>query len=240
MGPVTREVWESLGQTDADWAVLTERKRRHGGWSEDLAAFYASGQADVDAVLALVDPLPVRALDWGCGTGRLSLALAGRGIEVTSVDVAESMLATLAARAAERGLPVHPVLVDEFQPTGDYDLALSLLVLQHLPDVTSVQRALQTMVAALRPGGTIVVEIPSQPLLWRARLQPRFRAYRALRRLGVPARVLQARGLSGISMLAIPVVDVRLMLGLAGATGIEVAEHADPDYVYARYAGRRG
>ncbi|MCU1503331.1 MAG: Methyltransferase type 12 [Ilumatobacteraceae bacterium] len=45
---------------------------------------------------------PGSVLDAGCGTGRVAIELARRGIEVTGVDVDESMLATAAARAPDQ------------------------------------------------------------------------------------------------------------------------------------------
>src|ERR1700675_2313682 len=47
------------------------------------------------------------ALDAGCGTGFLSLELAGRGHRVTGIDFAPAMLAEAKKKAAERGLSVR-------------------------------------------------------------------------------------------------------------------------------------
>ena len=44
---------------------------------------------------------PASVLDAGCGTGRVAIELAGRGIEVVGVDVDESMLATARQRAPQ-------------------------------------------------------------------------------------------------------------------------------------------
>ena len=44
---------------------------------------------------------PASVLDAGCGTGRVAIELAGRGIEVVGVYVAESMLATARHRAPQ-------------------------------------------------------------------------------------------------------------------------------------------
>ena len=49
-------------------------------------------------------------LDVGAGTGRVSLALAGRGVAVVALDAEPSLLAALAHRAA--GLPVETVVAD--------------------------------------------------------------------------------------------------------------------------------
>jgi len=243
MGRRHREVWESLGRSDPDWAVLTDPARRRGGWAPDLEAFYGTGRAEVDEVLAGLpaDTGRSRATDWGSGTGRLSLALAAHFDQVTSVDVSDPMLATLADRAAQRGVTnVRGVRLDEHRPGADQDLVLCLLVLQHLPDRAAVLAALEAMTASLRPGGRLVVEVPDRALTARARAQPRYRAYQVLRLVGVPTGWLHARGLSGISMVSVDQGLVRATLEGCGAT-VEVASVVRPGdgHRYVRYVARR-
>src|SRR5260221_14008529 len=45
-----------------------------------------------------------RLLDAGCGTGENALLAAGRGADVTGIDVAPTAIARARAKAAERGL----------------------------------------------------------------------------------------------------------------------------------------
>jgi SAM-dependent methyltransferase len=51
-------------------------------------------------------------LDLGCGTGRVALDLAERGLEVTGVDSDPALTAELARRARERGVSVAVVTAD--------------------------------------------------------------------------------------------------------------------------------
>src|SRR5580765_3334121 len=63
----------------------------------------AAGGVDVHGEVAFVlglDPAPASVLDAGCGTGRVAIELARRGVEVVGVDVDASMLAT-----ARRAVP---------------------------------------------------------------------------------------------------------------------------------------
>ncbi len=67
------------------------------------------GQADPVLVSALDERNirgPGRALDVGCGTGDNAIALAGRGFEVTAIDVAERALALAREKAAAAGVAV--------------------------------------------------------------------------------------------------------------------------------------
>ena len=240
--PLHDEVWESLGSTDPDWAVLTDPHRRHGGWTEDLDAFYATGRADVAEVLAsLPDDSFVRVLDWGSGTGRLTFALLEHAEEVTAVDISRGMLATLTARARDLHLDgrVDPVHVDDLRPAGDHDLALSLLVLQHLGSRAGIRAALERMVGCLHVGGLLVIEVPDLALTVRARVQPRFRVYQALRSLGFSPGTLSRHGLSGISMCCLSEDVVRHELGWLGVQTLSVSRRQDEGHRYARYVGRR-
>jgi ubiquinone/menaquinone biosynthesis C-methylase UbiE len=56
----------------------------------------------VDVLMEAGDLRGRRALDVGCGTGRLSLALAERGVKVWGVDPSEEMLAQARAAAGRR------------------------------------------------------------------------------------------------------------------------------------------
>ena len=66
-----------------------------------LAARGVDVHGEVAFVLAL-EPSPHSVLDAGCGTGRVGIELARRGIAVVGVDVDSSMLAT--ARSAAPGI----------------------------------------------------------------------------------------------------------------------------------------
>ena len=88
--------WDALERTDPLWAILTEPSKRYGGW--DLAEFFASGERAVAEVMREVDALgrlPLsrrrRALDFGCGVGRLTQALCHYFGSCDGVDIAPSM-----------------------------------------------------------------------------------------------------------------------------------------------------
>lgn len=78
----------------------------HGNWDGDdyqarFDALAASG-ADVHGEASFVESLqPASVLDAGCGSGRVGIELARRGIEVVGVDVNESMLRAARRRAPE-------------------------------------------------------------------------------------------------------------------------------------------
>ena len=68
-------------------------------WKE-MAAKGESIHGEADFVLSL-DPPPASVLDAGCGTGRVAIELARRGIDVIGVDVDPSMLDKARAKAPD-------------------------------------------------------------------------------------------------------------------------------------------
>ena len=87
--------WDAWGRQDPLRAAVTRTDKLGGRW--DLGEFMRSGQEEVDLVLAHLRDLGVtvderRALDFGCGVGRYTQALAGRFERADGVDIAPSML----------------------------------------------------------------------------------------------------------------------------------------------------
>jgi SAM-dependent methyltransferase len=112
-----------------------------------------------DRILDLVIPEghALDALDCGCGTGFLSLELAGRGHRVTGVDFAPAMVALARQKAAAQGLSVRFEEGDaeqlRFAPKS-FDLVISRHVLWTLPHP---EAAIDEWIRVLRPGGRLAI-----------------------------------------------------------------------------------
>lgn len=158
-----RSDWTALGTSDPLWAVLATPDRRHGRW--DPEAFLATGRREVNDVLDHARSLGLgtargRALDFGCGAGRLTLALADHVDEVVGIDISPTMLAK--AREFDAGHRCDFVENDREDlalfEDATFDVVMSSLVLQHLPPPLA-RNYLAEMVRVLRPGGLLVVQL---------------------------------------------------------------------------------
>src|SRR4051794_37402394 len=92
----TQTTWDTLGRNDPLWAVLTDARTRGGGW--DPRAFFETGRVEIAGMLQTLGDLGLapprgRALDFGCGAGRLTQALAAHFDLAIGVDIAPSMVA---------------------------------------------------------------------------------------------------------------------------------------------------
>jgi ubiquinone/menaquinone biosynthesis C-methylase UbiE len=141
--------------------VAAHWDRRAAHFDEDFGHSIGSAaeRAAWDRIIDLVVPADraLAALDAGCGTGFLSLELAGRGHRVTGVDFAPAMIATARHKAAAQGLTVHFEEADAENlpfPPGSFDLAISRHVLWTLPHP---EAAIDEWMRVLRPGGRLAI-----------------------------------------------------------------------------------
>jgi SAM-dependent methyltransferase len=106
----------------------------------------------------------MRALDFGCGTGRSTRFLRTLGFNVTGVDVSEDMLRI--ARAMDPSGDYRIVPDDNFDEldVGAFDLVLSAFTFDNIP-VTMKARIFSDLGKLLTPNGAIV-SIVSSPEIY--------------------------------------------------------------------------
>ena len=237
--------WDELGRRDPLWAVLTAPEKRGNRWDE--AEFFATGVQAVEGILRHFESLGLtfgrgKALDFGCGVGRLTQALAEHFDEVHGVDIAPSMieLARSHNRCGDR-CTYHVNDRDDLAlfEDGAFDFVLSLITLQHMPPAHATSY-LREFVRVLAPGGVMVVQTAGEQivhspgglrgLLRRAAPAPLLRAYRRLR-----------QG-HAIDMYGINREEVVELLEANGASVVDVAEDpsAGASWTSFLYCARKG
>lgn len=161
--------WERLGKRDPYWAVLTHPDTRGGGW--DLEQFFRSGVDEIAAVLQQAEHLGLtvpltRALDFGCGVGRLTQAMAGHFGRCDGVDISASMLQV--ARRHDRHpdrCAYHVNTASDLSLFADasFTFVYSTLVLQHM-EPRYAKGYVRELLRVLAPGGLLVFQVPSHRL----------------------------------------------------------------------------
>ena len=98
------------------------------------------------------------ALDFGCGTGLVTLNLAPLLGSMVGIDSSRMMIERLNAKVAESGFAhVRGVRLDLEQgelPDGRYHLVTSAMTLHHIPEIAPLLSALHGL---LHPGGRIAL-----------------------------------------------------------------------------------
>ncbi|HMT05865.1 MAG: class I SAM-dependent methyltransferase [Solirubrobacterales bacterium] len=226
------------------WAVQTVRRE----WDED--EFFHSGVETINWVFdearrAGVERLPVpgtpnRVLDFGCGVGRLSLALAGAFARVEGIDISESMVRNARARAAKRlgpdqervGYQVNDAADLVLFADGDFGLVLSLICLQHMRQVFA-KRYIAEFCRVTSPGGIIFFQLPTRRTT--AMLRLRGTVGRSARRIGGRMKREAVMEMHGTSRC-----DVERILDRCGVDVIGVRTNdLAPSWESLTYVGRK-
>ena len=165
-----RRTYESLGRDDPLWAILTDHGKRHNRW--DPEAFFQTGREEVEDALAFLrslgEPLATgRALDFGCGVGRLTQALAEHFDEVVGVDISSSMIEG-ARRFNRFGTRVRYRVNTRpdlgLLETDRFDFVYSSITLQHVAPRYG-RRYIAEFFRVLRPGGIALFQMRNGPLV---------------------------------------------------------------------------
>jgi glycosyltransferase involved in cell wall biosynthesis/ubiquinone/menaquinone biosynthesis C-methylase UbiE len=159
--------WDRFGREDAFWAVLTQQDKQSSRWSE--AEFFETGRREIRAALEKITALGIplqyeKALDFGCGPGRITQALAEHFQEVHGVDIAPSMI----AKANELNRYGHRCVYHlneqahlHLFDANMFDIVYSWLVLQHMPTQLAIGYITE-FVRVTKPGGVIVFQVPDR------------------------------------------------------------------------------
>jgi 2-polyprenyl-3-methyl-5-hydroxy-6-metoxy-1,4-benzoquinol methylase len=162
--------WRKFGETEPHWSVLTGDEFKPDIINENMDMFYRIGEEDISYIISALkrnkiwDGNKINALDFGCGVGRLSLALAPHVRYVTGVDISPGHLVHAKDRSEKSGVNntkfVSIDTIDSIDDIGNFDLIISLIVLQHNPPPVIVV-LIEKLLSRLNSGGVAVIQIPT-------------------------------------------------------------------------------
>jgi len=242
-----RATWEHWGKTDPLWAILSEQGKENNQWN--LQQFLETGEAEISALFLRLEQLGLtpprdRALDFGCGVGRLSQALARRFETVDGVDISESML-EMAQRLNrfEQRCTYHHNAQSNLRLFTDssFTFIYSNITLQHIPPPLALGY-ISEFIRLLRDDGLAVFQMTSHfgsPVLrlrrWLGSNPALHRIYRKVRHGGAPPPA------SPYSMYAIPSRRVRSVVGASHGKvmALDRDHSAPPEWVSFRYYVRK-
>jgi len=183
----TDRQWEKFGKDDPYFGVLSQSRFKTAALTEETRAeFFRSGEEHIAEVLRKVHEhidrsfTPRKAMDFGCGVGRLVIPLSRVAKEVTGVDVSASMLTEARKNCDARSIQNVKLVSADDELTAletNYDFIHSFIVFQHIP-VQRGELIFQRLIAQLADGGVCVVhftygdERPIKRLIWWIRRIP--------------------------------------------------------------------
>jgi ubiquinone/menaquinone biosynthesis C-methylase UbiE len=187
-----QENWEGYAQVDPLWAICTDSLRRGNQWTEE--DFFETGRTEIGRVMTYARSLGLfpdaasPALDFGCGVGRLTRALAQYFPECWGVDISPTMV-RLAQRFNQDCARCHFWLNDKDDlhrfPNEHFGFIYSSIVLQHIQR-KYVKRYLVELVRTLKAGGIFVFQAPER--------EKSSLAYKLRNKVGLRRRITRLRG----------------------------------------------
>lgn len=161
-----QQAWHAIGVADPMFGVLSYPEKLGRHW--DPQVFYDTGRSEIEEMLQFLDSIGTVvtfdiALDFGCGLGRLSSALADRFRTVLAVDIAQSMLdqgAYLVRKANIRWL-MNARSDLAILDSNEVNFIYCTIVLQHMPLTYSLEY-IREFVRVVKPGGVAVFELPDK------------------------------------------------------------------------------
>lgn len=217
---------QQLSVSDRHWRKWGETNPYHGVLGVETGSiadgkvrdrFFATGDADVGLVLDAIERRRSgfvaqggKALDFGCGVGRLMAAFARRGFHVTGVDISPAMIAEATSNLSQFSGRFGFVSLDDAKP-GSFDIVHSYIVIQHIRpgQGMAIVRRLMDLV---RPGGFLAIQFTLGSPDWRRtalnwlryRIPPLHTAFNLLRGrpLGEPVMELNTYDLHAILGMA--------------------------------------
>jgi len=161
-----REDWNQRAREDAHYYVAFGRRDQPGD------EFFDTGHEQVQGLLRELKRFPgrnagsLRALEIGCGPGRLMRPLAAHFAEVHGIDISDEMVARAKSNlaAVPNAHPRHAPHsnLDAFAGAS-FDFIYSYAVFQHIPSREVVMGYLNDALRVLAPGGLIRVQINGLP-----------------------------------------------------------------------------
>lgn len=157
--------WESLAQEDPLWSICTDSEKRHQRWEID--EFFATGRREIEVVMEYLRGLEISidrsvpALDFGCGVGRLTRALAEYFPECCGVDISPTMV-----RLAEGFNKSHPRCRFRLNQSPDlqifedrfFGFIYASIVFQHM-ERSITEKYLAELIRTLKSGGIFVFQV---------------------------------------------------------------------------------
>jgi SAM-dependent methyltransferase len=171
MNEQMRADWNQRAREDAHYYVAFGRRDQDD--SEFLAAaadVIRNLEAELRRLPTGVPPTTRRALEIGCGPGRLMRPMSRHFGEIHGVDVSDEMIAQARRKLHDIAHALHHVHLHHTSgsdlslfPADHFDFVYSYAVFQHIPSADVVFSYLRETVRVLKPGGLARFQLDGLP-----------------------------------------------------------------------------
>ncbi|MGQ9897132.1 MAG: methyltransferase domain-containing protein [Acidobacteriota bacterium] len=162
--------WQELGQVEPYWSVLSSEEFKLDHLADNREQFYASGNESVEQFLRFLERngcfpdgiADKTVLEYGCGVGRATHALARHFSHVYAYDISASHLSL--AKQWTDSLALTNITFTQIQRLQDVlhlpkvQAVYTIIVLQHNPPPV-IRIILRGLLSALLPGGVALFQL---------------------------------------------------------------------------------
>uniref|UniRef100_A0A7C4X8S6 Class I SAM-dependent methyltransferase n=1 Tax=candidate division WOR-3 bacterium TaxID=2052148 RepID=A0A7C4X8S6_UNCW3 len=159
--------WDEFAKKDPLWAILPIPEKKDNRWK--IEELFATGRNEIKAIMNYIQGLDInikkdKALDFGCGVGRLTQALCEYFNECIGVDISSYML-QLANRYNKYPQRCKYILNCESDlkifPDETFDFIYSNIVFQHLEPRFTLGY-IKEFIRVLKTGGLIIFQVTTR------------------------------------------------------------------------------
>ncbi len=162
----TDKAWTKWGAINPYFGVLSDPRYRKENIDNNRESFFDSGEIHVEELIEKIESAfsPVRrgrALDFGCGVGRLAIPLARRFQDVVGIDISKPMLSEAEKNSKnndQRNVTFLESNDNLSNITGEYDLINSYIVFQHIPASRGIG-IIRHLVSKVAEGGVVSIHV---------------------------------------------------------------------------------
>jgi len=161
--------WEEKAKYDPFWIILTSTKWK--GLNSNKKEFFKSGAIEAANLFKFIKENKIkinftgRALDFGCGIGRITRALKGYFQNVVGIDISPTMIKL--ARQENYEFDIEFILNQredlQLLENRSFDFIYSNIVLQHLSNPIQI-KYIKEFSRIIKIGGVLIMQIPSKRL----------------------------------------------------------------------------
>jgi ubiquinone/menaquinone biosynthesis C-methylase UbiE len=168
MSKFNKGLWEHYGEETAYFAVITEDKFRKESLTETARQeFFAGGEEYIQTIWKEIESNftanfePQKAVDFGCGVGRLTIPLAKKCKKIIGVDISDKMLKEAQVNCEKFGIENASFVESDdtlSKLTEKVDFVHSFIVIQHIKPVIG-EKIFSRLVEILNDGGVGALHI---------------------------------------------------------------------------------
>jgi SAM-dependent methyltransferase len=153
----------------ASWAEFYD-----GAYEDTFGPLYSRMTDQTVREVLTCLPSPARIVDFGAGTGRIAVPLAGKGYQVLAVEPCREMLEQLSNKPGGEKVETFCGKIEEFDSLKPFGMAICIFtVLIYILDEGEMEKSIEVMGKAIKSDGYLLIDIPTRALFGSGSFQGR-------------------------------------------------------------------